>query len=96
MASEKREIKKMKNFPRQDFFYHHQKTHQKATTIISSRRQSRSRGLFLVATRQLPPTTASSTNRKFRTDLALGNRADRYISAMRIRLAHSKSKLSSR
>ena len=31
-----------------------------------------------------PPTTSPPSNRKFRTDLALGNRADRYISPMRI------------
>ena len=31
-----------------------------------------------------PPTTSPPSNRKFRMDLALGNRADRYISPMRI------------
>ncbi len=31
-----------------------------------------------------PPTTSHPSNRKFRINLALGNRADRYISPMRI------------
>ena len=46
---------------------------------------SKSPGLFVVGSR--PPTTpqiSPPSNRKFRTDLALGNRANRYISPMRI------------